>query len=152
LAVALTSLHGTFARAEIYRYTDEAGRVVYTNVTPKSAKNVSIVTEQISIIPSTPIGRALLPAPSSSGGNHKSHSFDNSSPNINSASMQIDNNTQKNRDSTRKNILLEELNTELKALDDAKKQKVQKLTSDVEEAIQSHERNINALQKELGMH
>ncbi len=142
-----------WAYADIYRYTDAEGRIVYTNVPPKSLnkKSMKVITEHnISVIPSRPM-RAMLPAPSlnndKDGATHR-----------NTASTEAS--------LTRRSILLEELNSEVKALADARKQHqlqiAQSLTNSTTERgeqppntsqqdIQSHERNINALQRELGV-
>jgi len=150
--------------SDIYRYEDEAGRIVYTNVPPKSKnKNMRLVTEQISIIPGS--RAVVLQAPNNGTSTHRNSTPDS----LAGLPAQIDNTTQQGRDNTRKSILLDELNTEVKALSDAKKQlqlhlaqtlsttssappqQPEQPNTAIQQTIQSHERNINALQRELGM-
>lgn len=128
------------AHAEIYKYVDENGRVTYTNVPKKGAKKLDV----------------------EAGGGAKARG--NVGP---STFPKVDNQTQKKRDESRKQILLDELATEEKALADSKialkegeaqrsgeearnypkyLERIKKLKDNV--AL--HEKNIEALKKELG--
>lgn len=128
------------ASAEIYKYVDENGRVTYTNVPKKGAKKLDV----------------------EASGGAKARG------NVGPASFpKVDNHTQKKRDESRKQILLDELATEEKALADSKialregeaqrtgeearnlpkyLERIKKLKDNV--AL--HEKNIEALRKELG--
>ena len=129
------------AAAEIYKYVDENGRITYTNVPKKGAKKLDL----------------------ESGSPTKSR-VGNVGP---SSFPKVDNQTQRKRDDQRKQILHEELATEEKSLVDAKNalkvgeairlgdevrnpakyvERVKRLKDDVV----LHERNIEALKKELG--
>ena len=129
------------AAAEIYKYVDENGRITYTNVPKKGSKKLDLES----------------PSPTKSRvGNVGPSSF-----------PKVDNQTQRKRDDQRKQILHEELATEEKSLVDAKNalkvgealrlgdearnpakygERVKRLKDDVV----LHERNIEALKKELG--
>ena len=129
------------AAAEIYKYVDENGRITYTNVPKKGAKKLDL-------------------DPGSAGKSRVGNLGPSSFP-------KVDNPTQKKRDEQRKQILHEELATEEKSLVDAKSalkvgealrvgdearnpskylERVKRLKDDVT----LHERNIEALKKELG--
>ena len=129
------------ATAEIYKYVDENGRITYTNVPKKGSKKLDLES----------------PSPTKSRvGNVGPSSF-----------PKVDNQTQRKRDDQRKQILHEELATEEKSLAEAKSalkvgealrlgdearnpakygERVKRLKDDVV----LHERNIEALKKELG--
>ncbi|MES2208350.1 MAG: DUF4124 domain-containing protein [Pseudomonadota bacterium] len=169
LIATLLAAQSAAVKAEIYRYEDEAGRVVYTNVPPRiKNKRMRVVTQEISVIPGNPVNTGIiLPAPSGirsgSGSsvhhNKSSHSSsDSDETSFAGVPAQIDSTTQQGRDNTRHGILLDELNSEIKALNEAKKMAEQTSANpalkgsgadNLQQAIQSHERNINALQKEL---
>jgi Domain of unknown function (DUF4124) len=175
----LSAAHST----NIYRYEDEAGRTVYTNVPPKGKegkdKKVRLVTEPISIIPGGYTERnagIILPSPEHrSGSRHLGSSEPSSSEDhLEGLPTRIDTTVQQGRDATRRSILLNELNTERQALNEAQKQietappaaspgvgalgngktgtglKLPGLST-LQQSIESHERNIQALQKELGI-
>lgn len=129
------------ATAEIYKYVDENGRITYTNVPKKGSKKLDLESGS--------------PAKSRVG---------NVGP---SSFPKVDNHTQRKRDDQRKQILYEELATEEKSLVEAKNalkvgealrlgdevrtpakyvERVKRLKDDVV----LHERNIEALKKELG--
>ena len=129
------------AAAEIYKYVDENGRITYTNVPKKGSKKLDLDSGS--------------PAKSRVG---------NTGP---SSFPKVDNQTQRKRDDQRKQILHEELATEEKSLADAKNalkvgealrvgdearnpskyfERVKRLKDDVS----LHERNVEALKKELG--
>jgi len=128
------------ATAEIYKYVDENGRITYTNVPKRGAKKLD-----------------LDPATAAkSRGNTGPASF-----------PKVDNQTQKKRDDQRKQILQEELATEEKALADSKvalkEGEAQRLGDEarnyqkyldrikkLKDNVALHEKNIEALKKELG--
>lgn len=139
------------AQARIYIYVDAEGRKGATDrraAVPADAKITSVMegggTEEAS--PKSSGTRTRTPSPASF--------------------PRIDNNTQKKRDDLRRNILEEELVGEQKNLDEAKRQLAvgQKLLSgekaespsyqarvkQLKSSVERHERNIAAIQKELG--
>jgi hypothetical protein len=141
--------------AEIYKHVDEEGRVTYSNVKLKGSKKLN-----------------LEPADTNFGTNTSSEAKPASNqvtpkdfPNVNAE-------TQKNRDNSRKQILLSELASEKQALEEAKKayeegnanpevartpsggirrnyvkfqEKMEKLQANVD----VHQRNIELLEKEI---
>lgn len=128
------------ASAEIYKYVDENGRITYTNVPKKGAKRLDL-------------------DPGTAAKNRN-----NAGP---ATFPKVDNQTQKKRDDQRKQILQDELATEEKALADAKtalKEGEAQRTGDearnyqkyvdrikkLKDNVTLHERNIEALKKELG--
>ena len=135
------------AEAAIYKYVDAEGRVTYTNIPKKGAKRLNL--DGVSTVPA---GHGKSPA----------------SPSASPATFpKVDGETQKRRDDVRRNILEEELANEKQQLATARQalaegeatrmggernnyqkylDRVQKLKDDVTR----HEKNIAALQKELG--
>jgi hypothetical protein len=93
------------SHAVIYKHVDENGRITYSNVKIKGGKRIK-----------------LEPADTSFGTNSRSEpktkpTSKNATPN---EFPKVDANTQKNRDHSRKQILLSELESEKKALEAAK--------------------------------
>lgn len=139
LTILLSAALSLSAQAEIYKYVDENGRVTYSNIPKKGARKLDL--EPLSTMPGA-----------------KPQASPNNFP-------KVDSSTQKKRDDSRRKILEEELAAEEKQLADAKKalaegegtrmgdernyqkylDRVQKLKDDVAQ----HEKNVNALQKEL---
>jgi len=142
------------ATAEIYKKVDENGHVTYSNVPIKGGVKLN-VEPPVSTAPDTPAARSRAKTPTPAN------------------FPRVDRETQTKRDDKRKQILLEELETEKKALEDARvaytegaavpevfrtkdgktrrnvakyDEKMQRLKAEVE----AHERNIELLQKELG--
>ncbi len=140
------------AQAEIYKQVDAEGHVTYSNVPMKGAVKLNLE-------PSAPGGGTSRPRASSAP-----------TP---AGFPRVDQNTQRQRDDKRQSILKDELATERKALEEAKKnyaegesnpevfrtkdgkvlrnvpkfdEKMQKLQEDVN----LHEKNIELLEKELG--
>lgn len=139
LLITATFLTQT-ASAEIYKYVDENGRITYTNVPKRGAKKLD-----------------LDPATATKSRN-------NTGP---ASFPKVDNQTQKKRDDQRKQILQEELATEEKALADSKvalkEGEAQRLGDEarnypkyldrikkLKDNVALHEKNIEALKKELG--
>lgn len=140
----------TVAQAEIYKSVDENGHVTYSNVPSKGATKLEIDPPA----PTTAAPKA-----------RQQQATPNNFP-------RVDSQTQKKRDDQRKNILLEELESEKAALEEAKRayaegeskpevyrgangktyrnvvkfeEKMQRLQADVD----AHEKNVQLLQKEL---
>lgn len=130
------------AYAEIYKLVDENGRVTYSNTPLKGAKKLNL--EPLSTIaPPKPKPAASTPA-----------NF-----------PRVDGETQKKRDDTRRSILEQELATEQKQLEDAKKalaegeatrlgdernyQKYLDRVQGLKDNVTLHQKNIEAINKEL---
>ncbi|MGJ8619367.1 MAG: DUF4124 domain-containing protein [Methylophilaceae bacterium] len=141
--------------AEIYKHVDADGRVTYSNVKIKGAKKIN-----------------LEPADTSFGTQNNSEKSAPASKATPSNFPKVDAETQKNRDNSRKQILLSELESEKIALEQAKKaydegksnpetfrtqsggigrnvakfqEKMERLQADVD----AHQRNIELLEKEI---
>lgn len=145
LAIAAVSLS---AHADIYKCVDDTGHVTYTNTktSPKACSTLSN-DQSVSTVPGT-----NTPSRSS-----------NASP---SSFPKVDGETQKARDSDRRKILEDELATEERSLEDARKQLAEQeaiRTGDeknyqrvldrlqpFKDKVALHERNIQALKKEIG--
>ncbi len=128
------------AAAEIYKYVDENGRITYTNVPKRGAKKLDL----------DPVSAAKT------------------RNNIGPASFpKVDNQTQKKRDDQRKQLLQEELAAEEKLFTDSKialkEGEAQRLGDEarnypkyldrikkLKDNVAQHERNIEALKKEMG--
>jgi len=147
-------------QAEIYKHVDAEGRVTYSNVKIKGAKKMNIEPADTSFGTNPTASEKYTPAKKAAP-----EGFPN-----------VDANTQKERDSSRKNILLSELESEKKALDDAKKAydegasnpevfkkknadgssstfrnvaKYQEKMKKLQEDVDVHQRNIELLEKEI---
>jgi hypothetical protein len=136
------------ARAEIYKYVDENGQVTFTDVARKGVR-----PNQVYNLPGGP-------AHMGAGGAKKSASFRPADfPRIDPA-------TQRKRDELRRQVLQEELANERQNLDEAKRQlalgtrtmpgeratdgSYLNRTRKLQDAVEQHESNIGAIQKELG--
>ena len=130
------------AHADIYKLVDENGRVTYSNTPLKGAKKLNL--EPLSTIaPPKPKPAAATPA-----------NF-----------PRVDGETQKKRDDTRRSILEQELATEQKQLEEARKalaegeatrlgdernyQKYLDRVQGLKDNVTLHEKNVEALNKEL---
>jgi len=143
------------ATAEIFKKVDENGHVTYSNVPIKGGVKLNVeppVSTAPDAAPAAPRPRAKAPTPANF--------------------PRVDKETQTRRDDKRRQILLEELEAEKKALEDAKQaytegeavpevfrtkdgkirrnvakydEKMQRLQAEVE----AHRRNVELLQKEL---
>ncbi|HEY6281489.1 MAG TPA: DUF4124 domain-containing protein [Burkholderiales bacterium] len=139
LAVILM-LAGAHVGADIYKKVDEEGRVTYSNVPSKGAQKLNL--EPINTIPS---------------------SKPNAQPPGNFP--KVDSETQKGRDSLRRQVLEDELAQEMKQLDEAKKalaeaeatrlgdernyQKFLDRVQPFKDAVADHKKNIDALKEEI---
>lgn len=154
LAVSFTT---QISHADIYKYVDANGVVTYTNVVPDQKRKAQLI---IAGPKNTPVESSAKPAKSATA---------NASP---SGFPKVDQQTQQQRDSKRKDILKTELAQEKQALEltlqqyeDAKNtpevyrnakgntfRNVAKYEDKLrlfEAEIQAHERNIELLNKEL---
>lgn len=138
------------AYAEIYKYVDESGRVTYSNVAKKGAKKLNL-------------------DPESSTASRSTGSTTGSAPRRKVATPEdfprVDGETQKKRDNVRYRLLYEELENEQKQLVEAKlalkegeatrlggERNFQKYVDRVQklkDTVTLHEKNVEALQKEL---
>jgi hypothetical protein len=145
----LLTLFAGIAHADtLYKCTDSEGRTTYTNQ-KTGAKNCTILSQDkpVSTFTAPPVkARPSTPTP-------------DGFPKVSSEA-------QKSRDSDRRRILEEELATERRGLDDARKalaeqesireggernyQRVLDRLKPYQDSVQLHERNIDALQRELG--
>jgi len=148
------------AQAEIYKNVDAEGRVTYSNVKTKGAKKL-----------------ILEPADTSFGGDA---SPQRRAPAAKTATPEgfpkVDADTQKQRDGSRKDVLKSELESEKKALEEAKKAyaegeskpevfqkknadgssstlrnvaKYQEKMKNLQDEVDAHQRNIDLLEKEI---
>lgn len=107
------------AHSEIYKHVDDQGKVTYSNVPMKGGTRLNL--EPLNTVPAT---RAKTSTPSPAG------------------FPKIGNDTQKQRDGTRRKILEDELANEEKLLASSQK-------GNTKEEIDLHTRNVGALKKEL---
>jgi hypothetical protein len=145
IVVGIGLLAVPLARADVFKCVDEDGHVTYTNTKPSpKAKCTTLSRDQrVSTVP----GRATnAPSPASF--------------------PKVDGDTQKARDNDRRKILEQELATEQKSLEQAKKdlseqeairtgdernyQRVLDRLQPYKDKVALHERNIEALKKEIG--
>jgi outer membrane protein TolC len=148
------------SQAEIYKHVDADGRVTYSNVKIKGAKKIY-----------------LEPADTSFGTNTNKETASPASKKTTPKNFpKVDTETQKNRDNSRKQILLSELESERKALESAKKAydegaskpevyrkknadgssstfrnvaKYQEKLKKLQANVDTHQRNIELLEKEI---
>ena len=148
-ATTLSAVYATAARAEICMYRDEQGHVTYSNVTqspPKGATKIRCFRE------------AKPPAATSGNSSPPKADTKDTFPSV-------DRDTQRQRDASRRSILEEELAAEERNLQEARRQleeqesvrsgnerNYQRYLERVQpyrEAVETHERNVQALQREL---
>lgn len=141
-------LAGTPVWADIYKCVDDQGRVTYTN--SRVAKGCSALNRDLPV--------SSVPGPSSAGG--KASGPDSAT------FPKVSDEAQRNRDGDRKRILTQELATEEKSLEDARKalaeqeavrlgdernyQKVLDRLQPFKDKVELHQRNVEALKRELG--
>ena len=148
------------AQAEIYKQVDADGHVTYSNVKIKGAKKIMIE-----------------PADTSFGTSGEGSKRANSRSATPASFPKVDSETQKQRDGSRREILQSELETEKKALEDAKKayaegeskpevfqkknadgssstfrnvNKFQEKMKNLQADVDAHQRNVELLEKEIG--
>lgn len=149
LAVTLTLALAAPVWGDTFKCIDANGRATYTNMKEEAkGKNCTIVMREISVVPATPVPRAAATNPSPAG------------------FPKVDPATQKNRDGARRRILEEELGGEEKALAGAKAELIEQegiRTGDeknyqrvldrlqkYKDEVERHQKNVDALKKELG--
>lgn len=147
LTIGLLALVAVPAYADIYKCTDAAGHVTYSNVATKGCAKMNL--EPISTIPpARPAAKAPTPA----------------------GFPRVEENVQKARDNDRRKILEQEQAAEQKNLEEAKKRltdaeipqpedrnaggtinqgKLQERVQPMRDQVQLHERNLEAIRKEL---
>ncbi len=145
LSAALLLAAGS-AQAQIFRCTDTEGNTVISNV--QQGKNCKkVATDPVSTLPAPPKPSASAPRTPSPAGFPR-----------------VDDATQKSRDGDRRRILEQELASEQKSLEEARKelaeqegirngdernyQKVLDRLQPYKDKVQLHERNIEAIRKE----
>ena len=148
LVAALVFVLAAPARGDTFKCIDANGRATYTNMKEETkGKNCSVVMREISVVPAVPAARAAAT-------NRSPEGF-----------PKVDPATQKNRDGARRRILEEELSGEEKALAQAKTelteqesvrtggeknyQRVLDRLQKYKDEVELHEKNVEALKKEL---
>jgi hypothetical protein len=148
-AMAVSALYANSAQAEICMYRDAQGHVTYSNVTqspPKGATKIRCFRE------------TKPPATTSGNDSPRKTETKDTFPSV-------DRDTQRQRDASRRSILEEELATEERNLQEARRQleeqesvrlgnesNYQRYLERVQpfrEAVENHERNVQALRREL---
>lgn len=153
LVVALFGVQAPAAQAVLCKYIDEFGHVTYSDAPVRGAKQVSCFEPPpVPVPPQPPAARAptpsAAPAPGAVGG----------LPNV-------DPETQRKRDETRRKILTDELAAEERALVEARKalaegeavrlgsernyQRYLDRVQGLKDRVAQHERNVSALRQEL---
>lgn len=153
LPVLFACLFAAAAQADIYKCVDEQG-VTYTNDKPApGTKGCSLLSRElpVSTMPPPPARKAApTPAPSQA------------SP---TSFPRVDDNTQRSRDNDRRRILEQELATEEKSLDESRKAlaeqeairtgdernyaRVLERLQPYRDKVSLHERNVEAIKKEI---
>ena len=148
LASALVLVLAAPARGDTFKCIDANGRATYTNMKDETKdKNCSVVMREISVVPAIPPARNAAANPTPAG------------------FPKVDPATQKSRDGARRRILEEELSGEEKALAQAKTelseqesirngdeknyQRVLDRLQKYKDEVERHEKNVEALKKEL---
>ncbi len=143
LLLTLVSVTGSALADTLYKCTDADGRTTYTN-NKGNAKNCTVLSREQPVSSfSAPKAKANSPTPGDF-------------PKVGAGE-------QKARDGDRRAILDQELSSEQKSLDDAKKAlaqqeaaapggpaKAQERLKPYQDTVQLHERNVEALKKEIG--
>ncbi|MBL8447537.1 MAG: DUF4124 domain-containing protein [Zoogloeaceae bacterium] len=147
MAVVL-GLFAQSAAADIFKCVDDQGRVTYTN--SRTSKGCSTLSRDLPV--------SSVPAPSSSS---------RSAPSTDGGAFpKVSEDTQRSRDSDRKQILNQELAAEERSLEAAKKalaeqeavrygdernyQKVLDRLQPFKDKVELHQRNVDALKREIG--
>ena len=148
LVAALAFVLAAPARGDTFKCIDANGRATYTNMKEETkGKNCSVVMREISVVPAVPPARSAAANPSPAG------------------FPKVDPATQKNRDGARRRILEEELGGEEKALaqarteltaqesirtgDEKNYQRVLDRLQKYKDEVERHQKNVEALKKEL---
>ena len=140
LFILLCVSHFGLAQAEIYKQIDADGHVTYSSSPMKDSKRLDLES------PNTPSSPAASPP---------ARARNNASP---SNFPRVDNETQRNRDGTRRKILEDELATEGKLLSESRQnlkdgeknpEMTPKKIKDLQGQVSLHEKNVDALKSEL---
>ena len=151
LVTSLALMLAAPAWADTFKCIDASGRPTYTNMKEETkGKNCSVVMREVSVVPAGPVApaaRASTASPSPAG------------------FPKVDPATQKSRDGARRRILEEELAAEEKALIEAKGelteqegvrtgdernyQRVLDRLQKYKDEVERHQKNVEALKKEL---
>lgn len=138
--VCLTLAWGGSAHAEIYKFVDDNGHVTYTNMPRPGAKKLDLGPSR---------SKAISAEPKSSRKRGTAAASPDSFP-------RVDAGTQRKRDDMRRQLLVEELNSEQRNLAAAQsaftasRRLPATEQSRLMEAVRLHEKNIEMLNKELG--
>jgi len=148
LAIALSSATTAAGADTLYKCTDESGVVLYTNQ-KRAAKNCTILSRELPISTFTPPPKSAPSQRTATPGNFP----------------RVDGDTQRGRDHDRRKILEQEFNTETQNLEKARKalaegeatrlgdeksyQKYLDRVQELRDGVALHERNIEALKREL---
>ena len=149
--LVLLAVFASSAQADIYKCTDADGHVTYSNVSTSKCKKLNL--DPVNASPAGSAGKAAPRTPTPS------------------TFPKVDDNTQKARDTDRRRILEGELAAEQKNLEQAKKElaeqeasvlpaermpggingaKVQERVQPFKDRVALHERNLEAIRKEIG--
>jgi hypothetical protein len=156
-----------FGQGAVFRCIDDNGRPQYTNVkTDTDGKKCTVVTREVSVVPN--VGAAPTPTPAPAAGTRPSPTAAaNPSAGASPGGFpRVDPQTQRSRDDGRRRILEDELSQERRSLDKAKSdlaqqentreggeknyQRVLDRMKPYQDAVERHQRNVGALEKELG--
>jgi hypothetical protein len=148
-SIGLLMLFALPAQADIYKCADADGHVTYSNVATKNCRKLNL----------DPVGSTAAPAGKAAPRTPTPSSF-----------PRVDDGTQKARDTDRRHILESELSAEQKNLEQAKKElaeqeasvlpsermpggingaKVQERVQPFKDKVALHERNLEAIRKEI---
>lgn len=144
-------------QAEIFKCLDQGGHVTYSNVTSKGCQRLYLPPETHLAVPAVPRPRMA----NSGSGSAASVSVTSTTP---GGFPKVDTDTQRTRDNDRRRILAQELANEERGLTQARAELAQVETSSrgdprsgertqpYRDRIAQHERNLQAINRELGNH
>lgn len=151
----------SYAYSAIYKYEDDEGKVIYSNVPLKGMKAAKFLPPELSVY-SSPMkskNNNISIAPKSNS-NRKVEGGSKlpGTTSENNIYAKVDPGVQQTRDQKRRGILQQELNNELKALADAKQaladafvaKKSQDAIKRLQDNVVDREKNVQALRRELG--
>jgi Domain of unknown function (DUF4124) len=155
--VVATAFVASISEAQIYKHVDPAtGAVEYSNLPPKKGAVRTNLGDTLSEIPTGNRQNKARTVNTSTGSNNSAGKAD----------AAVDNSTQKTRDGTRKQVLIDELTIEEKSLQEAKSvhnngkplpladesagsPKYIDRIKQIEKNMRHHERNVSALKQEI---
>jgi hypothetical protein len=157
LLACCLGLSSGLVQADIYKYVDENGVVNYTNMPTR----IPARAERIASEPA-PSATPAAGAAGAAGGNRPRPAQTATPPGF----PRVDGDTQRKRDDSRKQILVGEVQAEQKALEDARQalkdgqevrqgnernyQKYLDRVKGLQDEVDTHQANLDALQKEIG--